>query len=1074
METQPTEMTYAAELKSIIDSFGQSFRAEVERKIEGENLRVDLLVFHDERLKLIVEVKRPDKFPSLNDEKVKNQAQEYADFLWKGHIGLEYYGTHNLKHLMLYRKVKIEKKVLHDFEVGLKYKWTPVRPYPWSILPSAKRIDDFQGRGDEIKASVGRFLSDFRTLLEGKIQPIGPEIVHTIATQLEEIAGLGGRFFFEKYLKDVSFQSTFAKWLSERGIQRPKDDEETKILLRKLAMEQAYTLTLKLMFFHVLRLKFEALSSKLSDISISGEIGPEILKQILDSLCKQALVESGDFQIVFEMNLVDSIELPKYSIQKFMNLFNFLREVDWRSLDYDIIGTILEDMIWRERRHLLGQFFTRPEVVDLILAFSLMKTGLILDPCVGSGTFLVRAYQRIRYLNPSLPHSEIVKLLFGLDVDKNVAMLAAINIYIRDPLTTAIAKPQISRIDFFSDKVKPCEKIPSLPNKDGKSEGPGFEFELPIFQTIIANPPYTRQEEMERAFYSANYKTRLVDNSIKPVVLFEDKKLSESWSTKASIYSYFMVKSANEFLDEHGRLGFITSNSWLDSSFGVPLKEYFLQRFKIIAVIESSKERWFEDADINTTILVIEKIPEKEMRDTAKHNVRFVLLREPLSSLNGRSPSGFDNTEMRNYWSDLDKTVSNIENAKAAENQLEYNGKVLDFAVNDKKMRVIAIEQVQLKANEKWSVFLRAPNIWFQVFEKKKNWFVGLKESGLYHIRRGFTTNANELYYLPSKHWKISGIREKYIHILQSGSELILPISLVKTVVKSPTALKKYTVETSNLKRHLVYLQQGKTQIENKDALKYIAWMERLVASEFLTDGRFPTLAKKLFAPELALRLVAISENDRVEREQKELKALARDFLDGKLVKTSEDWYTLPERNAASFLCVPGINERFAFHLNTAEALEDKRLYGLDLLPTEIPIEAFFAILNSSITILAMELWGRTELGLGALDLAVEDYEAMPVLNARLVWKSIKKNSNLKQRLSEIVGKMAIEKVLPIEQALKRASHQDLDHLILVDILGLSVPETAEMQEEIVDLVKRRISRAKTVQLNRRSKTGKS
>lgn len=83
-------------------------------------------------------------------------------------------------------------------------------------------------------------------------------------------------------------------------------------------------------------------------------------------------------------------------------------------------------------------------------------------------------------------------------------------------------------------------------------------------------------------------------------------------------------------------------------------------------------------------------------------------------------------------------------------------------------------------------------------------------------------------------------------------------------------------------------------------------------------------------------------------------------------------------------------------------------------------------------------------------------------------------NSNLKQRLSEIVGKMAIEKVLPIEQALKRASHQDLDHLILVDILGLSVPETAEMQEEIVDLVKRRISRAKTVQLNRRSKTGKS
>jgi hypothetical protein len=113
------------------------------------------------------------------------------------------------------------------------------------------------------------------------------------------------------------------------------------------------------------------------------------------------------------------------------------------------------------------------------------------------------------------------------------------------------------------------------------------------------------------------------------------------------------------------------------------MKEYFLQRFKIIAVIESSKERWFEDADINTTILVVEKLSEKETGEIVNHSVKFVLLREPLSSLNGRSPSGFDNTEMRNYWSDLDKAVSNIENVKAAKNQLEYNGKVLDFAIND-------------------------------------------------------------------------------------------------------------------------------------------------------------------------------------------------------------------------------------------------------------------------------------------------------------------------------------------------------------------------------------------------------
>jgi hypothetical protein len=206
VETQPTEMTYAAEMKSMIDAFGQGFHAEVERKIEGENLRIDLLVSHNDRLCLIVEVKRPEKLPSLNDEKVKEQAREYAEHLGKRHSGLKYFGTHNLKHLNIYKKVKTERKQLQDFE-GALYRWQQVRPYPWSILPSASRIDDFQSRREEIKAALGQFLLDFKTLLEGKIQPIGPEIVHTIATQLEDVASLGGKWFFEKYQKENLFRN---------------------------------------------------------------------------------------------------------------------------------------------------------------------------------------------------------------------------------------------------------------------------------------------------------------------------------------------------------------------------------------------------------------------------------------------------------------------------------------------------------------------------------------------------------------------------------------------------------------------------------------------------------------------------------------------------------------------------------------------------------------------------------------------------------------------------------------------------------------------------------------------------
>ena len=60
MATEPTEVSYAAELKSIIDSLDLGFSAGIERRIEGQKLRVDLLVFYKNQLCLIVEVKRPE------------------------------------------------------------------------------------------------------------------------------------------------------------------------------------------------------------------------------------------------------------------------------------------------------------------------------------------------------------------------------------------------------------------------------------------------------------------------------------------------------------------------------------------------------------------------------------------------------------------------------------------------------------------------------------------------------------------------------------------------------------------------------------------------------------------------------------------------------------------------------------------------------------------------------------------------------------------------------------------------------------------------------------------------------
>ncbi|UCH90252.1 MAG: hypothetical protein JSV49_01025 [Thermoplasmata archaeon] len=72
----------------------------------------------------------------------------------------------------------------------------------------------------------------------------------------------------------------------------------------------------------------------------------------------------------------------------------------------------------------------------------------------------------------------------------------------------------------------------------------------------------------------------------------------------------------------------MVSNSWLDVDYGKGLQEFFLNNYKIIAIIESKVERWFEEADINTCIVILRKCGDEQERNN--HIARFVYLKRSL------------------------------------------------------------------------------------------------------------------------------------------------------------------------------------------------------------------------------------------------------------------------------------------------------------------------------------------------------------------------------------------------------------------------------------------------------------
>ena len=162
---------------------------------------------------------------------------------------------------------------------------------------------------------------------------------------------------------------------------------------------------------------------------------------------------TADYETVFgEDHTGIGNRIPFYSDQAvphWRTLINQIHDFDFSRLDYDVIGSIFERLLSPGERRKYGQFYTRPEVVDLINSFCIISgQEKVMDPACGGGTFLVRAYARKREQAPQRKHGELLSDLFGVDVDEFATHLTTINLATRD-LIDAENYPQIVRSDFF-------------------------------------------------------------------------------------------------------------------------------------------------------------------------------------------------------------------------------------------------------------------------------------------------------------------------------------------------------------------------------------------------------------------------------------------------------------------------------------------------------------------------------------------------------------------------------------------------------------------------------------------------
>jgi len=992
----------------------------------------DMVIYESRRSQnvlCVLEAKQP--YFDVFDEALKDDARKKAN-----KRSARYFATTNFKKLIWWKTQEANNPTVPEPQ-------QIVHPYNLSEIENLDDIEQTRYSGP-IKKNLEEFLTRLYAVYSGREaeprKPIDELLIFNLHEKVRVLSLYYRRIIDDKCHKDKSFAKKLKHWFLEQGWSfawQPQDFD-------KAARQTAYLLVNKILFYNALQIKRP---QELEPLEIPESLFKgESLQTELQKYFNQVL--KIDYETIYTTDFIDTVAFPeaKEVVKEIKELVSLLKEYDFSNLGFDVIGGIFERLIPQEERHNLGQYFTRADVVDLILKFCFEhEEHKILDPGCGAGTFLVRAYQHKKLMNQRLEHEKILETLWGNDISKFPATLATINLAIND-LGVDKNYPNIIQEDFFAIMSHPDGGF-ELPDKWRKVRAKTLgveerEVTFPrLFNAVVGNPPYTRQEEIPDIGVD---KEKLIERALKDT---SGKKMAEI-GKRAGVHAYFFVHGT-KFLIEGGHFGFIISNSWLDVDYGKGLQEFFLKKYKIITIIESKVERWFVEADINTCIIILQKCSNKKERD--ENLVRFVYLKKPLRHFIPPAQDMWEKqVERLNQIDKLKKTI-------LAHNNFYENEELRIFPKSQKELwdegledvaegfslpkgksgglKTSALRGVKLLSptkepkyvGAKWGKYLRVnlPDIYFKILKKGRKLLVKLQQVA--DVKPGCYTGINDFFYLER--------RPEYKERLEK--EFLVPI------IRNTDQIKTIDIEISKLKTYVFVCTKSKQELKKTkkfQALKYIEWGGTQVTR------RRQKVAAGLRWPEVET-----------------------------VKKRKPGWWAIPSRGIlpTDLFMIYVINERFIAPYSEQPIAPDRCFHRI------FPYKSYeskllSAILNSTITIFNIEIYGRSNLGLGALKFEAMDAKQVPIVDPKTIKSTtrIKIKKAFEKLENREVGNIFEElgASFPAEVSLVKVKpdRRELDKIIMGEILGLTDEDQLEVYRAVIDLVKSRIDKAKSTGKNKK------
>jgi hypothetical protein len=319
-------------------------------------------------------------------------------------------------------------------------------------------------------------------------------------------------------------------------------------------------------------------------------------------------------------------------------------------------------------------------------------------------------------------------------------------------------------------------------------------------------------------------------------------------SGRSDLYAYFFPHGA-AFLKQGGYLGLVTSVGWLDTEYGFRLQEFFLKNFRIIAVMESRVEKWFEDARVTTAVTILQKEPDEEKR--RNNRVRFIQLRRPLSEIYTfalKAPLSDTNEAARQR--DMDAVRDLIESTDIDETNDYWRIRLVsqaDLWDTGCRLRLDAGEETGMDFSAykggKWGQYVRAPDVYFELLDRCRHRLVPLSE--LATVRFGFKTGADRFFCVHDvteeekrrarspgafrEQWSIGVEDAERVRIIRAGDRSLhlVEARYLEPEFHSLMEASRITVTASDAKKMVINAPISRAALRKTFLAKYVEYAER-------------------------------------------------------------------------------------------------------------------------------------------------------------------------------------------------------------------------------------------------------